>query len=224
MHLLCKISHPHPTRSLNHKSIIFKTFQSLWKIINPQRQHRTHLQSQFIQHHTIKSISNSRQALTYRSTIYTTPRARANRRIFTYPHFAMTRSVAPLTSRKKAEIKMNSGEHLKEEILKSMQRMFSGNTSPLLLEALNFYFPGLDFALIIKFIPEQAEDIFLIMIDPNKQHSWKFPGKAKKLSDVKNELIDIHTYKNQAISKESRKRLNAAEKLMLLKYKSNYPD
>lgn len=115
---------------------------------------------------------------------------------------------------------MNFEEQLKEEILKSMQRMFTGRTNPLLLKALNFYFPGLDFALLIKSIPEQAEDIFWIMIDLNRIAVLEIPRQSDELADVKNEIIDINAFKQQITSKESRRRFNAAEKLMQLKFKS----
>lgn len=116
---------------------------------------------------------------------------------------------------------MNFEEHLKEEMLKSMESIFSGQTSPLLLEAINSFFPGLDFAFIINIIPEQAEDIFWLMIDLNTIAILEIPRHSKKISDVEIETINIHTYKQKAISKESRRRINSATKIIKEKYNSN---
>jgi hypothetical protein len=112
------------------------------------------------------------------------------------------------------EIKMNVKENLKEEILKSMERMFSGQTNPLLLEAMNLFFPGLSCALILQSIPEQEEDRFWIMIDLKRIAILEIPRESKKVSDVKIEIIDFLTYKQQATSKESRRRINAAAEIM----------
>lgn len=109
---------------------------------------------------------------------------------------------------------MKFEEQLKEEMLKSMEKMFSGQIDPLLLEAINFFFPGLNFALILKFIPEQAEDIYWIMIDSKNIAILEIPRQIKKMSNVIIEFIELDEYKQQATSKDSRRRLNAAIGLM----------
>lgn len=109
---------------------------------------------------------------------------------------------------------MKINKELKEEMLTSMQTMFSGKNNPMLPEILKEKFPNKLFLPIIKMIPEQAEDIYWIMIDTINIAIIEIPRLKKTTADAKIEIIDIKTYKKHISSKESRRKLEAAEQLM----------
>lgn len=109
---------------------------------------------------------------------------------------------------------MNSNEKLRKDLLNSMEGLFSRNTHPALLSILKKTFPRLTFALIIKCIPEQAEDIYWIIIDLERIAIIEVPRIKTKEEHPPVEIIDINTYKKQISSKESRRMLAAAIELM----------
>ena len=109
---------------------------------------------------------------------------------------------------------MNFSEKSREEMLKSMDSMFSGKTNPLLLAAIKKFLPDLHFAPVVKWIPEQAEDIYWIMIDVSHIAMIEIPRHSIKLTDIEIEIIGVKEYKKQSTSKESRRKLETAINLM----------
>jgi len=109
---------------------------------------------------------------------------------------------------------MKINKELKEEMLTSMRKILSGKNNPMLSAIIKEKFPDTLFSPIIKIIPEQAEDIYWIMIDAINIAIIEIPRLSKKTADAKIEIININTYKKHITSKESRRKLEVAEKIM----------
>ncbi|MGE8567936.1 MAG: hypothetical protein ACN6PV_15790 [Achromobacter sp.] len=115
---------------------------------------------------------------------------------------------------------MNSRDHVQADLLSSMASMFSGGTNPLLLAALKTAFPWLSFALIVNWIPEQAEDIYWVLIDLNRIATVEIPRSSNDVIGVSVEVLDINIYKERRLSIDSRRKLEAAIELMRENYTS----
>ena len=115
---------------------------------------------------------------------------------------------------------MNSREHVRADLLSSMASMFSGDTNPLLLAALKAAFPWLSFALIVNWIPEQAEDIYWVLIDLHRIAIVEVPRLSNGLEVVPVEVLDLNKYKERRLSIESRRKLEVAINLMKEHYSS----
>lgn len=115
---------------------------------------------------------------------------------------------------------MNSRDHMRADLLKSMASLFSGDTNPLLLAALKAAFPWLSFALIINWIPEQAEDIYWVLIDLDRIAAVEISRLSSDLADVLIEVSDLDKYKERRLSIESRRKLEIAIDLMRENYAS----
>jgi hypothetical protein len=98
--------------------------------------------------------------------------------------------------------------------------MFSGSTNPLLLAALKANFPWLSFALIVNWIPEQAEDIYWVLIDLDRIAIVEISRLCSDLADVSVEVVDLNKYKERRLSIDSRPKLEVAIDLMREHYAS----
>ncbi len=115
---------------------------------------------------------------------------------------------------------MSSREHVRADLLSSMASMLSGSTNPLLLAALKAVFPWLSFALIVNWIPEQAEDIFWVLIDLDRIATVEVSRLSSDLADVSVEVLDLNKYKERRLSIENRRKLEVAIDLMRENYAS----
>ncbi|NJP01955.1 hypothetical protein HBH25_13975 [Pseudomonas sp. hsmgli-8] len=115
---------------------------------------------------------------------------------------------------------MSSREHVRADLLSSMASMLSGSTNPLLLAALKAAFPWLSFALIVNWIPEQAEDIFWVLIDLDRIATVEVSRLSSDLAGVSVEVLDLNKYKERRLSIESRRKLEVAIDLMRENYAS----
>lgn len=109
---------------------------------------------------------------------------------------------------------MNSCDHVRANLLNSMESMLSGDTNPLLWAALKTAFPWLSFALIVNWIPEQAEDIYLVLIDLDHIATVEISRLSSDLADVSVEVSDLDKYKDRRLSVENRRKLEVAIDLM----------
>ncbi|MFJ5236462.1 hypothetical protein ACIP86_06975 [Pseudomonas neuropathica] len=115
---------------------------------------------------------------------------------------------------------MSSRDHVRADLLSSMASMFSGGTNPLLLAALKAAFPWLSFALIVNWIPEQAEDIYWVLIDLDRIATVEISRLSSNLEDVSVEVLDLNKYKERRLSIENRRKLEVAIDLMKENYAS----
>jgi len=109
---------------------------------------------------------------------------------------------------------MNSRDQLRTQLLASMAAIFSGEASPVLLGALRVAFPELSFALVVNWIPEQAEDIYWILIDLDRIAMVEVPRLSDNISDVLIEIVSLTAYKERRLSVENRMKLKVAIELM----------
>lgn len=109
---------------------------------------------------------------------------------------------------------MNSHEQLRKDLLSSMGLMFSGSTNPLLLDALVGLFPRLSFALVVNWIPEQAEDIYWVLIDLERIAVVEVPRPSDSLENVAIEVVGLKTYMRRRLSAEAKRKLEVAVELM----------
>ena len=115
---------------------------------------------------------------------------------------------------------MSSRDHVRADLLSSMASMLSGSTNPLLLAALEAAFPWLSFALIVNWIPEQAEDIYWVLIDLDRIATVEISRLSSDLADVSVEVLDLNKYKERRLSIENRRKLEVAIDLMRDNYSS----
>jgi hypothetical protein len=106
-------------------------------------------------------------------------------------------------------------DKVRDDLLKSMASLFSGNTNPSLLRALQFYFPWLSFALVINWIPEQGEDIYWILIDERRVAVVEVPRRPDvDVNDIPIEIMSVSEYQKRRLSVETRNKLDVALGLM----------
>jgi hypothetical protein len=115
---------------------------------------------------------------------------------------------------------MSSRDHVRADFLNSVTSMFSGGTNPLLLAALKADFPWLSFALIVNWIPEQAEDIYWVLIDLNRIATVEISRLNNDLAGVSIEVLDLNRYKERRLSIDNRRKLEVAIELMRENYAS----
>lgn len=79
-------------------------------------------------------------------------------------------------------------------------------------------FPWLSFALIVNLIPDQAEDIYWVLIDHIA--TVEISRLCSDLAGVSVEVVDLNKYKERRLSIESRLKLEVAIDLMRGNYAS----
>jgi hypothetical protein len=109
---------------------------------------------------------------------------------------------------------MNIRDQLRKNLLNSMAQIFSGATNPLLLGALKNEFPRLSFALVVYWIPEQAEDIYWLIIDLDRVAVVEIPRAADDFASVTIDILDLAVYQRQRHSTETKVKLEVAIDLM----------
>lgn len=109
---------------------------------------------------------------------------------------------------------MNYRDKLRLEMLSSVEKMFEEDTDSLLLGALRKYFPWVDFALILNWIPEQAEDIYWVLIDLERIVVVEIPRSSERVDDAIVEVVSVNAYKVERHHAETRRRFEVAIELM----------
>lgn len=109
---------------------------------------------------------------------------------------------------------MINRERERVELLKSATLLFSGDSYQPLLTALVRAFPGLSFALIINWVPEQAEDIYWVLLDLKRIAVVEVPRSASTNAiDLPIEILPVHSVRPR-LSAETRRKLEAALEIM----------
>jgi hypothetical protein len=105
---------------------------------------------------------------------------------------------------------------IRVDLLNSMASLFSDEAKIPLLMALRESFPGLNTAFVLDWIPEQAEDIYDVLVDCANIATVKISrindeNKASPLISI----LSIDEYRKQrGISKLLRRKLSCAVELM----------
>lgn len=72
----------------------------------------------------------------------------------------------------------------------------------------------MSFALVIKLIPEQAEDIYWILIDLKHVAVLEIPRSSDNVNDATAEIADLNPYREKRESTETKRRFDVAIALM----------
>lgn len=84
------------------------------------------------------------------------------------------------------------------------------NTDPL-ARAVHQFFPKSDRVFVLHSVPEQAEDIYWLLVGPREIAKLEIPrGGEDDESDVSLEMISIEAYIFPGVSRVTRRRLQAA--------------
>ena len=109
---------------------------------------------------------------------------------------------------------MNSRDQLRLEMLNSAEKIFDDSTNSLLLCALRKYFPWVSFALVLNWIPEQAEDIYWVLIDLEHIVVVEIPRSSDKVDGAIVEVVGVSACKEERRSAEAKRRFEMAIELM----------
>lgn len=109
---------------------------------------------------------------------------------------------------------MSSHDKLRAHLLNSAALLFSGESNSLLLSALKALFPSLSFALVVNWIPEQAEDIYWVLIDLDRIAVVEIPRSSNDIANVSTDVLELREYQKRRLSAESRQKLEVAIELM----------
>ncbi|RON26046.1 hypothetical protein BK661_26935 [Pseudomonas frederiksbergensis] len=104
---------------------------------------------------------------------------------------------------------------LRDKLLASRDSLFSGEESLELLKVLISEFPSISTAFILDWVPEQAEDIYWVLIDTSRIAIIEVPRSIK--SAIESPLVEMQSvddYSNRRLSKSMRRKLLAALELI----------
>ncbi|MCC7716732.1 hypothetical protein [Janthinobacterium lividum] len=104
---------------------------------------------------------------------------------------------------------------IRDNLLKSMAALFSGQLNSDLTNTLLLRFPALSFALVINWIPEQGEDIYFVLVDEKRIVVIEVPrtAAAQDAFPVVDSL-NVADYRNRKLSVDVRRKLDEALILM----------
>lgn len=108
---------------------------------------------------------------------------------------------------------------LNDELLLSREKLLNEKSNSELLLVLRENFPDMtDKIFIIGWIPEQNEDIFTVLVDGNKvaEIEMSRTPPSVNLIDFKVTTVQNYLKENSTISKNTRRKLDAAIQLSLL--------
>jgi hypothetical protein len=109
-----------------------------------------------------------------------------------------------------------SSSSLYEELLLSKENLLSGKDRAELLSALRVNLPDMsDNVFIVYWIPEQAEDIFTVLVDGDKVVEVEISRISPAENPVSFDVLTVQEYlrRNPLLSKTTRRKLNAAIQL-----------
>ena len=108
-------------------------------------------------------------------------------------------------------------EEIKRGLLESKEALFSGEENSALLKVMREKFPEINVAFILDWIPEQAEDIYWVLIDVGRVAIIEVPRSAKRTPDGPLvEVRSIENYNDKKLSKRARRKLKVALDLICL--------
>ncbi|MDI3397792.1 hypothetical protein QLG12_06185 [Pseudomonas sp. V88_4] len=106
---------------------------------------------------------------------------------------------------------MISDEKLKKELLESKESLFSGQTNTELLRVMQESFPTINIAFVLDWIPEQAEDIYWVLVDASRLAIIEIPRSVSGMSNGPLvEVWSVESYIRKKLSKGERRKLMAA--------------
>jgi len=108
-------------------------------------------------------------------------------------------------------------EEIKRELLGSKEALFSGEENSALLRIMQEKFPEVNVAFILDWVPEQAEDIYWVLIDVGRVAIIEVLRSAKTMpGGPLVEMRSIESYNDKKLSKRARRKLKVALDLICL--------
>ncbi|WP_233833537.1 hypothetical protein [Paraburkholderia sp. ZP32-5] len=106
-------------------------------------------------------------------------------------------------------------EAIRHDLLQSSASLLAGNETDALGIALRHLFPGIAYAFVLHWIPEQAEDIYWVLVSPTEVAEIEVPrdgyveGNTPLLK-----VLDAAAYQKQRHSRDVRQRLEIGLELI----------
>lgn len=110
--------------------------------------------------------------------------------------------------------RVESHKELKAELLRAADQFALGETNAPLRKALDTLRPGLKFAVVFNWIPEQGEDIFWLLGDKEEVLLIELPREESGSGGIVLDAVDINIFKKKKLTVETRRRLDAALELL----------
>ena len=111
--------------------------------------------------------------------------------------------------------KQRSIEAMRRELLHSSESLLGHSESDALGRALRHFFPGLKHAFVVHSIPEQAEDIYWILINSTEIAEIEIPRDDNILvNSISLKILNIGVYASKSLLREARRKLEIGVELM----------
>ena len=108
-------------------------------------------------------------------------------------------------------IKMNKHE-TEQEFLDRQRLLYAGNINKILTQVLCTQFPDETDAFLLQIIPDQMEDIYLLLLNPTTVITIEIPRETCNINEVLIEKFHVNEYKKGS-SSMYRRNLDIAIKL-----------
>ena len=110
---------------------------------------------------------------------------------------------------------MEGREFARKELLRTSDQICFGDDHSGLGGALRDLFPGLQCAFILRWLPEQAEDIYWVLTGPIEIVKIEIPRIREGADETASlKVIDLATFRKRILSREVRDRLEIALELI----------
>lgn len=104
-----------------------------------------------------------------------------------------------------------SVELAKRELLQKAEGLVSKDTDNVLGLALKHFFPEIARAFVLYWLPEQGEDIYWLLVGPQKVAKIEIPrGSSGGECASMLEILTVEEYKSRKLSRITRRKLDAA--------------
>ncbi|MEM5342284.1 hypothetical protein [Paraburkholderia azotifigens] len=110
--------------------------------------------------------------------------------------------------------KQMAAEAIRQDLLQSSASLLSGNEADALGRALRRFFPELNHAIVVHWIPEQAEDIYWVLVSRTEIAEIEIPrGNYAEENPPMLKILDVGAYMKKRHSRDVRQKLEVGLKL-----------
>ncbi|MBN3755505.1 hypothetical protein G3N95_21355 [Paraburkholderia sp. Tr-20389] len=106
-------------------------------------------------------------------------------------------------------------EAIRRDLLQSSASLLAGNETDALGLALRRLFPEIAYAFVVHWIPEQAEDIYWVLVSPTEVAEIEIPrGEYAEGNTPLLKVLDVAVYQKMRHSRDVRQRLEIGLELI----------